>query len=139
MLGAVLATIHFGLVLGDDRRSIAVALIDEGDDGNVRVHELAVAEEVHAPEVRPESVLPDGLVGRLGHDVPGIAVTAIPHVQRALQELGARLGRVRRAERIRLVEVVEVLGSDRALVVLEARVRGLRVIVEEAEHLLDAE
>ena len=125
VLAAVLAAVHFRLVFRRDRGRVGVALQDDAGQREVRVHDLAVAAQVHPPEIRPQSVLRDRRVAGLADEVAGVAVAAVPHVQRAPQQLRARLGLVRRAQWIGIVVVVKLLGAHYPGIVLETLVRLL--------------
>ena len=109
MLRAIFAAIHLRLSLRGYGLGVGVALVAEADRGDVAVHDLAVPTQVAPPEVGSERILRNGLVVRSAHHVLRVAVAAVPHVARAFEKPRARLGRIRRAKRIRVVEVVHVL------------------------------
>ena len=109
MLRAIFAAIHLRLSLRGNGLAVGVALVAETDRGDVAVHDPAIPTQVAPPQVGSERVLRNGLVARLAHHVLRVAVAAVPHVARAFEKPRARLRRIWRAERIRVVEVVHVL------------------------------
>ena len=105
----IFATIHLRLFFRGYRLGVGVALAAKTDRGDVAVHDLAVPTQVAPPQIGPERILRNGLVARLTRHVLRVAVAAVPHVARAFEKPRARLRRIWRAERIRMVEVVHVL------------------------------
>ncbi len=109
MRRARFAAVHLRLSLCGDGLAVGVALVAETDRGDVAVHDPAISTQVAPPQVGSERVLSNGLVARLAHQGLRVAVAAVPQVSRAFEKPRARLRRIWRAERIRVMEVVDVL------------------------------
>ena len=134
MLRAVLATVHLRLLLRGYGLRVGVALVPEAHHGHVAIHQAAVAAQVAPPEIHAQRVLGNGLLAAVQDEILGHAVAAVVHVAAALEEIGARLAGIRRAECIGMVIVVEVLQTHHAHVVLPS---GLGLIfAQQRQHLL---
>ena len=134
VLRAIFATVHLRLLLRGYGLRVGVALGPKAHHGHVAIHHAAVAAQAASPEIHAQRILGNGLVAAVQDEVLGHAVAAVVHVATALEELGASLGRIRRAERIGMVIVVELLQTHHAHVVLPSRLCLL--LTEQRQHLI---
>ena len=137
MLSAIFTTIHLRLTLGGNRLRIRIALASNCCRGYVAVHHTVIAAQMTTPQIWPQSVLCHGAIARVIHFIPGIPIAAIPHIQNAFEETCTRLSGIRRPERVRVMEVVQLLRTHRAFVILAALLAVL--VFQEPEHFFNTQ
>ena len=101
--------------------AVRIALVEEADRWHVIIHEVTVAAQMASPKIATHFILRDGLCAWIGHDIPGVAVGAVPHVRRVFQDARARLGGVRWPRGFWVVEVMHVFCSNGPRIVFMAR------------------
>ena len=86
----------------------------------MRVHELAVATQIDAPQIWPQSILRHGSLAWLAYQIPRVAIATIPDIERALEELRTRLRWIRGAQLIRIMKGMKMLRAYNAIMILNA-------------------